>query len=364
MSLKGTRGEAGAGPEERAGEIRSNAARHYLHLRDRRAVPRLDEGGCGPCSGTAPPGRGSAARPRGSFLAFRLAVAGAPALPSRGKRPQGPTGTRGRSRMGSLGCAARGLASLLCVLLLACATADVMHLEQQPRAPMRLSDVRVLLDEPSQPYKAIAIVEASDQGWGLGLDALKTKMVEEAAALGGDAVILGQRSNQSGGTYFMPIGSAVYGIDIPVKKLAGKVIVFTNQVAPRPAEPRPRSVPPVPQPSSAPIPQRQDAAAMAGPSVTALMSDLGSADQRRRSIASELLVQRGDSVVPDLRNALASPDPQIRGRAAWVLGSINTVEAQQAAPELRRLVADADQFVRDKAAEALLKMGFSLPIGP
>lgn len=126
----------------------------------------------------------------------------------------------------NLGSSARALASLLCVLLLGCATADVMHLEQQPRASRKPSDVQVFLDEPTRPYTAIAIVQASDQGWGLSLDTLKGKMVEKAAALGGDAVILGQQSSQSSGMYFIPIGTALYGVNVPEKKLAGKVIVF------------------------------------------------------------------------------------------------------------------------------------------
>ena len=104
-----------------------------------------------------------------------------------------------------------------------------MHLEQQPRKPTRLSDIQVFLDEPTRPYKAIAMVQASDQGWGLSLDTLKTKMVEKAAALGGDAVILGQQSSQSAGTYFMPIGNALYGMNLPEKKMAGKIIVFTDK---------------------------------------------------------------------------------------------------------------------------------------
>jgi hypothetical protein len=124
---------------------------------------------------------------------------------------------------------ARGLTSLLFGLLLGCAPADVMHLEQQPRAPKRLSDVQVFLDEPTRPYKAIAMVQASDQGWGLSLDTLKSKMVEKAAALGGDGVILGQQSSQSAGTYFMPIGNALYGMNLSEKKLAGKIIVFTDK---------------------------------------------------------------------------------------------------------------------------------------
>lgn len=104
-----------------------------------------------------------------------------------------------------------------------------MRLEQRTRAPKAPGDVQLLLDEPSQPYIAIALIEASDQGWELGLEALKAKLVEKAAGLGADALILGQRASQ-GATYFVPIGTMVYGVSD--KKIAGKAIVFRDHAAP------------------------------------------------------------------------------------------------------------------------------------
>ena len=75
----------------------------------------------------------------------------------------------------------------------------------------------------------MAIVQASDQGWGLSLEVLKRKMVERAAALGGDAVILGQQSAQPGGPYFTPMGATLYTTNVQEKYLAGKVIVFATR---------------------------------------------------------------------------------------------------------------------------------------
>lgn len=71
------------------------------------------------------------------------------------------------------------------------------------------------------------MVEASDQGWGLGLEELKQKILKEAAALGGDAVILGTEASLSG-TDFVPIGDTSFGVDDVEKKLIGKVIVYTE----------------------------------------------------------------------------------------------------------------------------------------
>jgi hypothetical protein len=106
-------------------------------------------------------------------------------------------------------------------------TSDVRHLDSTPRAPTLHSDVAVLVEEPSRPYTAIAMVEASDQGWGLGLEELKQKILKEAAALGGDAVILGTEASLSG-TDFVPIGDTSFGVDDVEKKLIGKVIVYTE----------------------------------------------------------------------------------------------------------------------------------------
>jgi hypothetical protein len=65
----------------------------------------------------------------------------------------------------------------------------------------------------------------SDQGWGLSLEELKQEMLKQAAALGGDAVIVGISSSKSGAA-FVPIGNMYYAIDQTEKKLTGKVIIY------------------------------------------------------------------------------------------------------------------------------------------
>jgi hypothetical protein len=118
----------------------------------------------------------------------------------------------------------------LVALLLAIAgcgtTADVMRLDDTARAPTSVSKVAVLVSEPSRSYSAIAMVEVSDQGWGLSLEELKQEMLKQAAALGGDAVIVGIGSSKSGAA-FVPIGNMYYAIDQTEKKLTGKVIVYS-----------------------------------------------------------------------------------------------------------------------------------------
>lgn len=120
---------------------------------------------------------------------------------------------------------------VLFVLVLAtvgCTTAaDVMRLDNTDRTPTLLSEVTVLVEQPSRPYSVIAMVEVSDQGWDLSLEELKQSMLNEAAALGGDAVIVGTSTSKSGAA-FVPIGNMYYGVDEVEKKLLGKVIVYTD----------------------------------------------------------------------------------------------------------------------------------------
>jgi hypothetical protein len=118
------------------------------------------------------------------------------------------------------------LAGLLFVaFLVCCVTSDVLHLDSTPRSPKDPSQVQILLDEPKQAYVAIAIVVASDQGWGLTLDEIKNKLIKEAARLGGDAVIIGRESKDSGAV-FVPVGNTFFAAPVEETKLVGKVIVF------------------------------------------------------------------------------------------------------------------------------------------
>ena len=121
--------------------------------------------------------------------------------------------------------------SVLVMLVLAIVgcttTSDVMRLDDIARAPTPLSDIAVLVEEPSRPYSVIAMVEVSDQGWDLSLEELKQSMLNQAAALGGQAVIVGMGTSQSG-TAFVPIGSMYYGVNQVEKKLIGKIVVYTD----------------------------------------------------------------------------------------------------------------------------------------
>ena len=109
------------------------------------------------------------------------------------------------------------------LLVTACASAQVMRVDSTQRPPTNPDSVRVFLEEPDRPYDSIALVEVSDQGWGLSLETLRTKLAQEAAKLGGQAVIIGRHTSEAGAV-IVPIGNTWYAGS--TSKLVGKVIVF------------------------------------------------------------------------------------------------------------------------------------------
>jgi hypothetical protein len=99
-------------------------------------------------------------------------------------------------------------ALLLVALLAGCGPSlDRLQIDPTPRPARAVSEVQVLLDEPTQPYRSIALIEATTVG-SADLSLLADRLKEEAARLGGDAVLVSGRAGKSG--------------------LLGRVIVFTR----------------------------------------------------------------------------------------------------------------------------------------
>lgn len=110
-------------------------------------------------------------------------------------------------------------------LAAACATASVMRLDSEVRAPVQPDSVLFFVDEPTRPYKSIGLVEVSDQGWGLNLESLKKRLGVEAGKHGAHGVIVG-RETKHAGTIFTPVGNTMVGTSVDESKLVGKLIVF------------------------------------------------------------------------------------------------------------------------------------------
>jgi hypothetical protein len=100
-----------------------------------------------------------------------------------------------------------------------------MRLDSEVRPAADPDSLVFFLDEPTRPYKAIGLVEVSDQGWGLSLDALKKKLGVEAGKLGAHGVIIGRESTQAGAV-FVPVGATFFAASVDEKKLVGKLVVF------------------------------------------------------------------------------------------------------------------------------------------
>ncbi len=102
-----------------------------------------------------------------------------------------------------------------------CAThADVLRLDSMLRAQTHPDSVRLIAQEPQQPYTVIALVSVrSDPVLG-SQDGARRRLLKEAARLGGDAVLLGAGSLTRVGT-----GGEYGGSEL---LLTGKVIVYTD----------------------------------------------------------------------------------------------------------------------------------------
>jgi len=90
---------------------------------------------------------------------------------------------------------------------------NTLRLEPTVRSPTRVDSVRVLGQEPQQPFTVIAFVSVSPNWVRAGNERLARRLAREAAKLGGDAVLLGTDSFTHSGV------------------LTGKVIVFDREAA-------------------------------------------------------------------------------------------------------------------------------------
>jgi len=88
----------------------------------------------------------------------------------------------------------------------------ILRLEPTPRPPTPVESVRVLGQEPEQPFTVIAFVSVSpDMAMRASNERLARRLAREAAKLGGDAVLLDTDSFSQPGI------------------LTGKVIVFDRE---------------------------------------------------------------------------------------------------------------------------------------
>jgi hypothetical protein len=109
----------------------------------------------------------------------------------------------------------------LCLLAAACVSTNVRQLDHALRPARAPDSVSVLAEAPQQPYTVIAVIESRGESVFDSFEDLRMALRTEAAALGGDAVILGQEHTDE---RFILTGTAM--IKSERKKLTGTVVVF------------------------------------------------------------------------------------------------------------------------------------------
>jgi hypothetical protein len=113
------------------------------------------------------------------------------------------------------------LSASLGFLAVACVNTQVERLDHALRPAISPDSVAVLAEAPQQPYTVIAVIESRGASVFDSFEALRVALRAEAAALGGDAVILGQQHTDES---FILTGTAM--IKSERKKLTGTVVVF------------------------------------------------------------------------------------------------------------------------------------------
>jgi len=109
----------------------------------------------------------------------------------------------------------------ICLLAVGCVSTNVQRLDDEVRPARSPDSVALLLESPEAPYTVIAVIESKGKSIFDSFEDLRDEMIEEAARLGGDALVLGGEATDSN---FLLTGTAMIQSD--TKKLRGEVIVF------------------------------------------------------------------------------------------------------------------------------------------
>ncbi|HEY3279051.1 MAG TPA: hypothetical protein VGJ83_00950 [Gemmatimonadales bacterium] len=107
--------------------------------------------------------------------------------------------------------------------IIGCTHADVLRLDHVLRPQTRPDSVRLIAQEPTEPYTVIALVSVQSDGTMIHTGDARARLLKEAARLGGHAVLLGNGSLTRIGT-----GGEYGGTQ---QQLTGKVIVFDREPA-------------------------------------------------------------------------------------------------------------------------------------
>lgn len=117
--------------------------------------------------------------------------------------------------------------ALVCALsLVGCTSVDVFRMDfgQRPATSWQKVDVR--FGPPSFAHKRLAMLKASDNGYGMSWDDLRAALQQEAARLGADAIILDSPSTHVGGAYAVTSGAMMAVGTTSVRTLSAVAIAY------------------------------------------------------------------------------------------------------------------------------------------
>ena len=115
----------------------------------------------------------------------------------------------------------RTLLVSLCVVAAGCVTSHVQRLDQDVRPERMPGSIVVFEEAPEQSYTVIARIESRTRTVFESSDDLRAQIVDHAAQLGGEAVILGPESKE---TEFIILATGM--ILSETKRLSAEIIVF------------------------------------------------------------------------------------------------------------------------------------------
>ncbi len=115
----------------------------------------------------------------------------------------------------------RALLVSVCVVAAGCVTSRMQRLDPDVRPPRAAESIVVFDDAPNRPYTVIAHIDSQVGNVFQSFDDLRARIVEQAAELGGEAVIVGPESKE---TTYIILTTGMFPSE--TKKLAGDVIVF------------------------------------------------------------------------------------------------------------------------------------------
>ena len=113
------------------------------------------------------------------------------------------------------------VAVLACLLATGCVSTQVRRLDDTVRPPRSPESVAVLTEAPQRPYRVIAVLETKGRSAFDGFEDLRRQMLDRAAALGGDALILGEKTSDD---HFILTGTAM--VRSEERSVRGQVIVY------------------------------------------------------------------------------------------------------------------------------------------